>query len=1222
MGSRVKYTIIALAALGVLAVAGIILIPRLNPTRANKYEMDFETMVKIQVYNAADLELGVYLEDGAYASAASWAYRQVQEAARQQNADVNATYATPITTGIIDGFRTLADLGYISTDGMGSISELSKSYIANMVASAVFSEAPELRDVEVIAIEYQNYQAGLVNTTEINNIKTQIEEIETYLKSKGVEGGSGYFYSGEAPSNLMNLSPSLLQALRDAGYGEGADLSGLVIYKDENGEYHLGLADGGTTDIGPISSNTRDMLMRASFEAGKSLEDVIIYVGEDGKWHYGLPQLDGTTLDLGLIPDNELKMLQEWGYSNGSPLTGLTWYIGPDGQPHFGIMGAGYDDLGGLTAEMQELLAALGYDSGTPLGGLTLYLDEFGQYHLGIKTNESVDKLTTLSPEIYALLEKYGITEGKDLGSVVIYQTTTGEYRFGIPNGDGSYTDIGPASADDVRAVASAGYSVGEPLAGVILYKDANGQYYIGKPNAGGYKDCGVITQEIAAMLASYGINVGDNLSGIYLYKDDYGRFHFGAQGSGNSYTDLGTLSADEVSALLAAGYREGSPLDGLSILKDDNGQYIIGKKKKTSDDTLDANEANLALSQELQALKTLISVMEYNFNSKIETSSANGGSGMTPEEQAEINVQLLAQYDSITAIQGNIAELYQEIGNAYVSQSQEASQTAASLEEAYAAVSEVKGLLETQLTENNALQQVIDSDVKDLVDYKAAMQTETNDIRNSVTVLEASMTGTITSNYAELQTALDNKYSELSSKLASNVESLDAQMKANDEKTTSALNEAKDSLTKALNDKSEQLDAQIKSNDEKINASLSEAEQKLTTALEEAKAKLQETMDTNQNNANEELSKYKDEVADTFDIVNARITALEQKFGTSTATTTQLISTLITQSGTLDTSGILTAVNTNVAELTQKLNTMRTELNTLYTTVSNTTTNAAASTTMKDDLLNGISDLLIEINDTQIAVDQYATSMRDRIAAIDDAIIKSTTDISATIADVQQRLIDAANALIALQNAEKVHSKALKKRVADVTANTETVCNTVEDLKLHVNLEDEVTSLTTSLNNNVQTLNDTITQLESDTQTELTNLETRLTDALNDAVTDLTNANTAEENRLDVLENETKVLFIPAFTIAYTEWIANSGTYYYKFTSPELSPILGGNYNVQVSISYAAGVPINPTYTHFKEGDTWYVAIVIDDIPAGNANVNVDRVTIYYRPEAPAPTP
>ena len=1022
-------------------------------TKAYKDETQFEDMLKIQVYNAADLEIGVYLEDGSIASASQWAYKQLQAVVKQQGSTIGPEYVSPINVALTNNIRDLIASGYVKTDGAGTLSEVSKSYLANAVASAVFSAAPMLRDIEVIPIEYQLYDASISNLESVKSLKEQLVALKKNIER--VESGAGM------PSKAKTTS----------AYGK-----------------------------------------------------YIVTMGSDG---------------------------QVTVYNTETQET--------------------------LEGDFSDVYTALGRPEELD------FMASIEDYSAEVNASASENVKTMTYPP-------YVVTIGKS-GDVTVIDSRTGRSY------EGSYTEVyeqlGYPTELEFMRNSDAFYNEYNNITNNAT--NVYGPYVVTNLKNGDVQIINMVTGE----------TVTGNYKEVYTQLGRPGELSF--LGSKELFeTELGTDGSGAANAALA------------------NSEEIK------------------QLTTELEAIQTLITVMETNFNDKVEKYVQDGklSETMPAEEIAALNVQMVAQFDSIAEIEAKIAEISENTQLDAANVSVAVTEAQQQVDNALATVDSIREQLAQQVADSAESTQLINEVTAGLIQYKAEAAVLSQDIKETIDTLENSITGTMESNYTELREALEHHYEEnrasLTDEIAKanetiqkNADQASAELQNNVDRLNALISENETNINKELTNSVADLTATIDENNKKSSESLAEASQKLTdtinlnksqtdealaaetarstAALEAATLQLRNQITQNQGNINQDLDDYKGQVSDTFDAVNARIAALEQRFGTATATTTQLISSIVTQAGTLDTTALSASVTNNVEQLTDQIEASTTDLTALYTSVNGTAASTARSRTKKTEVLAEINTLLTSMANAQRAVDEYGTNMQARIATIDMDIINAIQNVSNEEADVQALLLQAADALLSLQQAERTYASSLKSRVGILLDDVTTATQNVEDFGTLVKLDADVDTLVTSINDNVSTLNTQLTTLTNNTQSAI--------DTLNDTLTDLINTEvTALSDRVEVLETSVRLFNIDSFTIAPDDWTAASATSYtYAFTNAEISPVLIGDYEVQVAVHYAQGVAITPSYGVVTENGVAYIQIAVTRRPA--TNVVVENVTIYYKP-------
>nr|MCR5683823.1 hypothetical protein [Lachnospiraceae bacterium] len=103
-----------------------------------------------------------------------------------------------------------------------------------------------------------------------------------------------------------------------------------------------------------------------------------------------------------------------------------------------------------------------------------------------------------------------------------------------------------------------------------------------------------------------------------------------------------------------------------------------------------------------------------------------------------------------------------------------------------------------------------------------------------------------------------------------------------------------------------------------------------------------------------------------------------------------------------------------------------------------------------------------------------------------------------------------------------------------------------------------------------------------------------------------------ALDRRMGSLEAETKLITTGSKVIKPSDWTSSGNKYNYSFTSDEISRVLNGNYDVQISFQYAQGTSISPAYGVSKSGGKAYISITVNSLPA--SNISLDQVVIYYK--------
>ena len=222
-----KKRIVAFVLIAALALTSMLGWLALRSTRSAA-DFDFEDAVKLEIFKNADLELGTYLEDKNVSGLSRWTYNIIQEVCRNNNYALTTDKGTSVTNDLVNRFTDFVETDLVITDGLGTASELTKSYVANIGATALFTVCPDARKFPVVDTNYQAYKNTIKNSADIKALNGSISDlekmIENYEKKAVTEGGVNPEYLDQLKSVKNDLeAANLLIDAMDSNWAEQLD---------------------------------------------------------------------------------------------------------------------------------------------------------------------------------------------------------------------------------------------------------------------------------------------------------------------------------------------------------------------------------------------------------------------------------------------------------------------------------------------------------------------------------------------------------------------------------------------------------------------------------------------------------------------------------------------------------------------------------------------------------------------------------------------------------------------------------------------------------------------------------------------------------------------------------------------------------------------------------------------------------------------------------------
>ncbi len=579
-------------------------------------------------------------------------------------------------------------------------------------------------------------------------------------------------------------------------------------------------------------------------------------------------------------------------------------------------------------------------------------------------------------------------------------------------------------------------------------------------------------------------------------------------------------------------------------------------------------NENTKAISElqtELAAIETLINNLEYGLNDKIDKYALTGDLSeyASAEDLAGLNTDLLAQFDSITSIETRIAELYRTIsanrdayGDSFTSIQQE-------VYNAITLVESLKQEVSEQLANNTELSKNIDDVTAELLRYKTEIEIDITQIDNTIKTLDSTVNATIASKYADLEDQLAKKYATLNESLTSTKTTL-----TND--ITSVKNQS-------------------------------------AADLEATKRTLQQQIEDSQNAGTTELERFKTSTNNRFADVEAAILALSSKFSVASETTTSLIESIITQGGTLDSTGLLSTVTSNATALTQELTGLHDTLTELNEFVEAQNLDPAKTQALTTE----IASILAKVTALEAEVEDYSDTMTTRINSFDQTVIDAVTNISDSDSSSQQALVEATNVLLSLQKANDVYIKRLLKKAATLDSSVTTAVSHVKNSVKDIQTANE---LNQSISDNVDAINQTIQNLSDDVDSRIETLNNNMSDVINNYIASLQEADNAIVEGLN--SQMTIVSALQNYTIETTAWEDTIGG-----DVVVNLPITAINSGTQhIDIQYEANYGIEPSYGIVELSNINCLSIRLPRNPG--MPITLKQVLIYSYPEAGHYTP
>ena len=159
-----------------LAAAGIYV--HFGNVEISAASLDFETLLKLRVYNSIDEEMAYYIEDESAAFASKWSYNTIKPLLSEENIILSDAEVALTIAGITDEFKSLFASGSLGVFSATSVTEIQKSYIANTVASGFFKVNPEKLGTPVAKESYIAFSESLLNAEDVAKLKAAIAEME------------------------------------------------------------------------------------------------------------------------------------------------------------------------------------------------------------------------------------------------------------------------------------------------------------------------------------------------------------------------------------------------------------------------------------------------------------------------------------------------------------------------------------------------------------------------------------------------------------------------------------------------------------------------------------------------------------------------------------------------------------------------------------------------------------------------------------------------------------------------------------------------------------------------------------------------------------------------------------------------------------------------------------------------------------------------------------
>ena len=635
--------------------------------------------------------------------------------------------------------------------------------------------------------------------------------------------------------------------------------------------------------------------------------------------------------------------------------------------------------------------------------------------------------------------------------------------------------------------------------------------------------------------------------------------------------------------------------------IEDRIGNAIAGTPEDGSEELMQGGgvqELN-ELKEGLLAVETIVGIMEQDLNRQsVRASDAELTDEAVASELAEQNIRILAQYDSITGIEKRIMELYGEIDGEREENTEGFGVLKENLDTAVATIEALKNQMSEKINDGeSSLFAVIDNTTKDLIAYKASMEGVTGSISQSIENLEASMTGTITSNYARLEDELRSTYEQAVSQMAAENLALEQKFNAAGEVLEKQFADA----DKALSDKLEISNILLSNN-------ISDTDKRLTNALDVADRRLSDEISATGSRLSDAIATADSSLRDLVAGTNEQ---LEEKLGVSDDTASRLITSILTRDGTMDAAAVERLVGETSQGFARQLTGLRSMLAETQRSLEAAAAGSAESAAEKERILNKIAELLAQIEEAEDAVSGYEEDMRARLRAIDTELLEDIS-MSHADADARQDMIDASSALLDLQNKQDNYERELKEMYSELIRLSGQISADIGDLGQMLELEAQADSLTRSLEEQSQTLNQS---LEEQSQTLTRALEANV-ESLNGTITRLDERMGEEvsglSTRLGSVEAETKLITLGSRTIRTSDWTNAGGSYVYRITSDEINRVLSGSYDVQISFQYRQGTSISPQYEITEEAGISYIRILLDSLPV--SDIVIEQVIVYYR--------
>ncbi len=144
--------------------------------------MDFESVLKLAVYNQIDGYMGAYLEDKNVKACADWSYGVITDTAEKNEVSISENVLEKTQNSLKLNFEKFFQSCEVETDNMGNVSELTKSYVANVVSTSLFGVDTSLSALQINTVGVDD----LGEVDSMNGILDNITDAMSTLVSQDI----------------------------------------------------------------------------------------------------------------------------------------------------------------------------------------------------------------------------------------------------------------------------------------------------------------------------------------------------------------------------------------------------------------------------------------------------------------------------------------------------------------------------------------------------------------------------------------------------------------------------------------------------------------------------------------------------------------------------------------------------------------------------------------------------------------------------------------------------------------------------------------------------------------------------------------------------------------------------------------------------------------------------------------------------------------------------